>query len=223
MRHVDEREHFSLTDLADRLGSQGRKIGLIIDLTDTDRYYDYRVRCERAMSSGIVYSVLQDVEEMGIAYCKIRIPGQQGVPEQCCQRFFHVVNSFLRDNQHNGDECDAREAPSNLFSCRQTDRRTLHARCEPKRLPRCQVDLLLFRRCELLARGSSRYLIGMLGLPPNDAIAGRCAFRLRTLGRRRSFQLSIVHAAIRWRSISKICNGGNRRRKRTFARVTRAS
>ncbi len=44
LRHVDEGERFSLDDLVDRLDSQGRKIGLIIDLTDTDRYYDYRVR-----------------------------------------------------------------------------------------------------------------------------------------------------------------------------------
>jgi hypothetical protein len=33
-----------LDDLIARLNNQGRKIGLIIDLTDTDRYYDYRVR-----------------------------------------------------------------------------------------------------------------------------------------------------------------------------------
>jgi hypothetical protein len=33
-----------LNDLIERLNNQGRKIGLIIDLTDTDRYYDYRVR-----------------------------------------------------------------------------------------------------------------------------------------------------------------------------------
>jgi len=33
-----------LNDLIERLNNQGRKIGLIIDLTDTDRYYDYQVR-----------------------------------------------------------------------------------------------------------------------------------------------------------------------------------
>ena len=43
---MDEGERFSLTDLIERLDHQGRKIGLIIDLTDTDRYYDSRVREE---------------------------------------------------------------------------------------------------------------------------------------------------------------------------------
>jgi len=39
---------------------------------------------------------------MDIEYCKIRVPGHQDVPEQCCEKFFHVVNSFLRDNRRNG-------------------------------------------------------------------------------------------------------------------------
>jgi hypothetical protein len=43
------------------------------------------------------------VEDMGIEYCKIRVPGHQDVPEKCCQKFFRVVNSYLQDNQHNGE------------------------------------------------------------------------------------------------------------------------
>ncbi|CAF1061210.1 unnamed protein product [Adineta ricciae] len=84
LRHLQEDERFSLDDLTDRLANQGRKIGLIIDLTDTDRYYDYR-----------------DVEDMDIEYCKIRVPGHQDVPEHSCRKFFRVVDSFLRDNRHN--------------------------------------------------------------------------------------------------------------------------
>ncbi|UJR37895.1 hypothetical protein I4U23_030584 [Adineta vaga] len=120
LRHIDEQERFSLDDLTDRLASQGRKIGLIIDLTDTDRYYDYR-----------------DVEDMDIEYCKIRVPGHQDVPEQCCRKFFRVVNSFLRDNQHN--------------------------------------DKLIGIHCTHGINRSGyfivRYLIEILGLQPNDAIA----------------------------------------------------
>jgi len=41
---------------------------------------------------------------MDIEYCKIRVPGHQDVPEKCFEKFFRVVNSFLRNNQHNGKE-----------------------------------------------------------------------------------------------------------------------
>jgi hypothetical protein len=41
---------------------------------------------------------------MNIEYCKIRVPGHQDVPEKCFEKFFRVVNSFLRNNQHNGKE-----------------------------------------------------------------------------------------------------------------------
>ncbi|CAF0722840.1 unnamed protein product [Adineta steineri] len=120
LRHVDEQERFSLDDLVERLEKQGRTIGLIIDLTDTDRYYDYR-----------------DVEDMNIEYCKIRVPGHQNVPEKCCQQFFRVVNSFLHDNQHN--------------------------------------DKLIGIHCTHGINRSGyfivRYLIEILGLQPNDAIA----------------------------------------------------
>ncbi len=44
------------------------------------------------------------MEDMNIEYCKIRVPGQQHVPEKCYQKFFRAVNSFLQVNQHNGKE-----------------------------------------------------------------------------------------------------------------------
>ncbi|CAF0869519.1 unnamed protein product [Rotaria sp. Silwood1] len=88
LRNINKQDRFSLNDLIDRLENQGRKIGLIIDLTDTYRYYDYR-----------------DVEDMGIEYCKIRVPGHQDVSDKSCQKFFHVVNTFLRDNRQNGIHC----------------------------------------------------------------------------------------------------------------------
>lgn len=42
--------------------------------------------------------------EKDIEYCKIRVPGHQDVPEECCRKFFRVVRSFLHDNQDNGKE-----------------------------------------------------------------------------------------------------------------------
>ncbi|CAF1246568.1 unnamed protein product [Adineta steineri] len=151
LRHVDEQERFSLDDLVERLEKQGRTIGLIIDLTDTDRYYDYR----DVEDMNIEYCKIRvpghqnvpekccqqffrvDVEDMNIEYCKIRVPGHQNVPEKCCQQFFRVVNSFLHDNQHN--------------------------------------DKLIGIHCTHGINRSGyfivRYLIEILGLQPNDAIA----------------------------------------------------
>lgn len=43
LRNVEIEQRFSLDDLIARLKSQGQRLGLIIDLTDTDRYYDSRV------------------------------------------------------------------------------------------------------------------------------------------------------------------------------------
>ncbi|CAF0732414.1 unnamed protein product [Rotaria sordida] len=84
LRNINKQDRFSLDDLIERMDNQGRKVGLIIDLTDTYRYYDYR-----------------DVEDMGIEYCKIRVPGHQDVSDKSCQKFILVVNTFLRDNRQN--------------------------------------------------------------------------------------------------------------------------
>ncbi|CAF4996708.1 unnamed protein product, partial [Rotaria sp. Silwood1] len=37
--------------------------------------------------------------------CKIQVPGHQDVSDKNCQKFFHVVNTFLRDNRQNGIHC----------------------------------------------------------------------------------------------------------------------
>ncbi|CAF2045013.1 unnamed protein product [Rotaria magnacalcarata] len=84
LRNLNQRDRFSLNDLIERLDNRKRELGLIIDLTDTDRYYDYR-----------------DVEDLDIEYCKIRVPGHQDVSDENCQKFFRIVNKFLRNNRQN--------------------------------------------------------------------------------------------------------------------------
>ena len=63
---------------------------------------------------------------MGIDYCKIRVPGHQDVPEKCCQKFFRVVNSFLKDNRNNGKKFNSKSS-SKPFLFRQTYRHSLYS------------------------------------------------------------------------------------------------
>lgn len=62
---------------------------------------------------------------MDIEYCKIRVPGHQDVPEHSCRKFFRVVESFLRDNRHNGKYFTSLECKTivlSLFLCRFVDK-----------------------------------------------------------------------------------------------------
>lgn len=38
-KHLTDERRFTLADLVERLDDQGKELGLIVDLTNTDRYY----------------------------------------------------------------------------------------------------------------------------------------------------------------------------------------
>lgn len=68
------------------MGEKGIQVGLIIDLTDTDRYY------ERS-----------DIEGMCILYEKINCPGRGFLErDDLVDAFNAIVDSFLESNTDNG-------------------------------------------------------------------------------------------------------------------------
>ena len=116
---------------------------------------------------------------MDIEYRKIRVPGHQDVPEHSCQKFFRVVDSFLRDNRHNGKyftSLECRTIVLILFLRRFVDKLIgIHCTHGINRsgyfiVRYCfvtNISVRLFENLRLL-----RYLIEVLGLEPNDAISG---------------------------------------------------
>ncbi|CAF1113256.1 unnamed protein product [Didymodactylos carnosus] len=76
---------FTLGDLVEKLDDQGQELGLIIDLTNTERYYKPI-----------------DIADARIKYHKMMTPGHHNIPsEECYQQFAGVVKSFLEQNQDN--------------------------------------------------------------------------------------------------------------------------
>ncbi|VDM98530.1 unnamed protein product [Thelazia callipaeda] len=76
---------FTTLHLLQRLGENGFQIGIVIDLTDTDRYYDRR-----------------DIEKMCIAYEKINCPGRGFIErDDLVDSFNAAVDNFLDLNAHN--------------------------------------------------------------------------------------------------------------------------
>lgn len=80
-RHVSEKDWFTPTILTNE---QNPPIGLVIDLTNTNRYYDSK-----------------EFTNAGIRYEKIFTPGKV-VPSIAVQKkFFNTVDKFLSENQQN--------------------------------------------------------------------------------------------------------------------------
>ncbi|CAF4926224.1 unnamed protein product [Rotaria sp. Silwood1] len=84
-KHLTEERRFTLGDLVERLDDKGKELGLIIDLTNTDRYY-------KAV----------DIADAQIQYYKLMTPGHHQIPsETCYQQFANVVRKFLEENKNN--------------------------------------------------------------------------------------------------------------------------
>jgi len=82
---VDE-EHFNIEQLQSKVTEMGHRLGLIIDLTDTDRYYDP-----------------MDFHDLLIPHYKINFPGtdEQEIDEEIVDKFIQRVDVFLHDNKKN--------------------------------------------------------------------------------------------------------------------------
>ncbi|KAM9340644.1 RNA/RNP complex-1-interacting phosphatase-like [Symphorus nematophorus] len=80
---VPDSDSFSIWDLLDHLQSQDLDLGLIIDLTFTDRYYD-----------------LRDVPE-SVSYIKIQTKGHHVPSDATVLRFTRAVRHFLSENRDN--------------------------------------------------------------------------------------------------------------------------
>ncbi|KAG8518745.1 RNA/RNP complex-1-interacting phosphatase [Galemys pyrenaicus] len=76
-------ERFSLSDLFNKIQEQNEELGLIIDLTHTDRYYEP-----------------EDLPET-IPYLKIFTVGHQVPDDETILKFKNAVNRFLKENKDN--------------------------------------------------------------------------------------------------------------------------
>ncbi|CAF1023824.1 unnamed protein product [Rotaria sordida] len=84
-KHLTEERRFTLGDLVERLDDKGKELGLIIDLTNTDRYYK-----------------AADIADAQIQYHKMMTPGHHQIPsETCYQQFANVIRKFLEENKNN--------------------------------------------------------------------------------------------------------------------------
>ncbi|CAI4224688.1 unnamed protein product [Auanema sp. JU1783] len=78
---VKPEERFTVTDLMWKVAELGGRLGCVIDLTDTDRYYDKK-----------------DVEGLCIQYTKINCPGRGFIEsEDHVEDFFQSVEDFLQN------------------------------------------------------------------------------------------------------------------------------
>lgn len=84
-KHLPDDRRFTLADLVEKLDDRGKELGLIIDLTNTDRYYK-----------------ATDIADAQIQYHKLMTPGHNQIPNEACyQQFAQVVRNFLDKNQTN--------------------------------------------------------------------------------------------------------------------------
>ena len=107
-KHLPDDRRFSLADLVEKLDDRGKELGLIIDLTNTDRYYKATVRIDRHLwdeeISAASVDLHQDIADAQIQYHKLMTPGHNQIPNEACyQQFAQVVRTFLEQNQHNGE------------------------------------------------------------------------------------------------------------------------
>ncbi|PAV68321.1 hypothetical protein WR25_12960 [Diploscapter pachys] len=83
LNRLPKEQHFNLNDLFRILAERDQRLGLVVDLTDTDRYYDKR-----------------DVEGMCIEYEKINCPGRGFIErEECVEQFNAAIQKYI-------DRCD---------------------------------------------------------------------------------------------------------------------
>ena len=107
-KHLPEDRRFSLADLVEKLDDRGKELGLIIDLTNTDRYYKATVRIDQYLWDEEMkcrsVDLDQDIADAQIQYHKLMTPGHNQIPNEACyQQFAQVVRTFLEKNQHNGE------------------------------------------------------------------------------------------------------------------------
>lgn len=82
---IEKEQRFNVNDLFRKVADMGLTLGLVLDLTDTDRYYDKR-----------------DIEGMCVAYEKINCPGRGFVErDDLVDSFNSVVDNFLEANADN--------------------------------------------------------------------------------------------------------------------------
>ncbi|ESO96829.1 hypothetical protein LOTGIDRAFT_214357 [Lottia gigantea] len=80
-RNLPPKEWFTPKSLLSQLQDQGKELGLVIDLTNTDKYYNKN-----------------DFESKSVKYEKIFTPGKVIPSSEVCQRFQDIVNEFLQTN-----------------------------------------------------------------------------------------------------------------------------
>ena len=101
--HLHEDRRFTLGDLVERLDNKGKELGLIIDLTNTERYYKRTVSFLLQLPDILTLFLQQDIEDAQIEYHKLITPGHNQIPnETCYQDFATTVRNFLDRNKNNG-------------------------------------------------------------------------------------------------------------------------
>ncbi|VDN05467.1 unnamed protein product [Thelazia callipaeda] len=86
-RQFDMQSAFDIKTLLDLANTRGKKIGLVIDLTNSDRYYN--------PSEWI---------DAGVNYEKIRCIGRgTNISEESVKKFYSIVSSFLSQHIYTGE------------------------------------------------------------------------------------------------------------------------
>ncbi|KAI0229157.1 RNA/RNP complex-1-interacting phosphatase [Lamellibrachia satsuma] len=81
---VEESDRMTPCDLVAKVKSMGHKLGLVVDLTNTSRYYNYK-----------------EIEDLGICYHKIHTEGHVVPSKAVRKNFFASVDEFLHNNVDN--------------------------------------------------------------------------------------------------------------------------
>ncbi|CAI2348415.1 unnamed protein product [Caenorhabditis sp. 36 PRJEB53466] len=84
---IEKEQRFTTSDLFRKIGERGQYLGLVVDLTDTDRYYDK-----------------EDITGLCIQYEKVNCPGRGFIERDEC------VESFNQAIQEYTDKCEDKEA-----------------------------------------------------------------------------------------------------------------
>ncbi|CAB3402389.1 unnamed protein product [Caenorhabditis bovis] len=84
---LPKEKRFNVNDLFMQLNMRGQRLGLVVDLTDTDRYYDKN-----------------DIIGLGVQYEKINCPGRGFIERDEC------IESFHQAIQNYSDNCDDQDA-----------------------------------------------------------------------------------------------------------------